>query len=86
MKKNDKYNNVINVLVRASEYHQQIKKDKAAKWITVGVNTITHTTLKKMADFYGLSLSETMKIIISSSFKEFTEKELEPKGGRNGNS
>ena len=95
----DKYNNVINVLTKASEYRKNQLKGSKDRWITVGVTTNTHSLLKTMSDFYGLSIAETLKIIIKSSFKEFTEENMESnnpvkifklpdheKGGKNGNS
>ena len=69
-------NNITNVLRKASEYQKnkalQVKNYKS-KWITVGVISDTHTMLKTMANFYGLSLAETLRIIIKSAFKTFTD-------------
>jgi len=67
-------NNIMNVLRKASEYQKnQAIKNYKSKWITVGVISDTHTMLKTMANFYGLSLAETLRIIIKSAFKTFTD-------------
>ena len=84
-------NNMTNVLRKASEYRRNQLKDKSDKWITVGMISDTHTMLKTMAKFYGLSLAETLRIIIKSAFKTFTNDNLEQqlelkKGDKNGNS
>ena len=88
-------NDIINVLTKASEYRRNQLKDKSDKWITVGMISDSHTMLKTMANFYGLSLAETLRIIIKSAFKEFTdfgshtinyESHLDKKGDKNGNS
>jgi hypothetical protein len=79
-------NNITNVLTKASEYRKNQLKDKNAKWITVGMISDTHTMLKGMANFYGLSLAITLRIIVRNSFKEFEDKQLDKKGDKNGNS
>ena len=84
-------NDIINVLRNASEYRKNQLKDKNDKWITVGMISDTHTMLKTMAKFYGLSLAETLRIIIRSAFRTFTNDNLEQqlelkKEIKNGNS
>ena len=84
-------NDITNVLTRASEHRKnQLKESRLnTKWITVGMIANTHTMLKTMSNFYGLSLAETLKIIVRSAFKEFTdnyESHLDKKGDKNGNS
>ena len=77
---------MINVLTRASEYRRNKNKDKSTKWITVGISSNSHTSIKTMADYFGLSMSETLKIIITNSYKEFENNQLDKKGDKNGNS
>ena len=79
-------NDITNVLTRASEHRKNQLKDRYEKWITVGMITNTHTMLKTMSNFYGLSLAETLKIIVRSAFNEFTVSKLDEKGDKNGNS
>jgi len=81
-------NDITNVLTRASEHRKnQLKNQKPnSRWITVGMISNTHTMLKTIANFYGLSLAETVKIIIKSAFNEFTDNKLDKKGDKNGNS
>ena len=79
-------NDITNVLTRASEHRKNQLKDRYEKWITVGMIANTHTMLKTMSNFYGLSLAETLKIIVRSAFNEFTVSKLDEKGDKNGNS
>ena len=84
-------NDIINVLTKASEYRRNQLKDKSDKRTSSTMLSDTHTMLKTMAKFYGLSLAETLRIIIRSAFKTFTNDNLEQqlelkKGDKNGNS
>ena len=72
--------NITNALTRASEYRKNQLKDKNERWITVGMISNTHKMLKTMSNFYGLSLAETLKIIVKNAFNEFSLKNLDKKG------
>ena len=51
----------------------QFKKSEGrSKWITVGVNSESHSQLKEIASWYALSLSETLRIIMRDAHNDFT--------------
>ena len=62
----------------------QFKKSKGrGKWITVGVNSESHSQLKEIASWYALSLSETLRIIMRDAHNDFIDGVVDDKTKNN---
>ena len=73
---------LLETLKSASDY-QKKSKDRGSKWITVGMNSETHSQLKEIASWYALSLSETLRIIMRDTHNDFIYRVVDGKTKNN---